>query len=1335
MNRPEPRTGLEELIMAGTRRTDEPRPDATRFLRDPGAAWCMRVSMAALVAVLMLLRPAAAIGYSEACEVVIAPEGALDALVSELAVGPNGACSGLVTYRSLEVSEGCGNGVVDADEQCDGGACCTADCTFIAAGSECRASAGVCDVAEQCSGTSAACPADGFVTASTVCRAAAGPCDVAEACSGSSAVCPSDGFVAANNVCRAAAGSCDVAETCSGSGAACPSDDKAPAGTECRAASGPCDVAEACNGTADSCPADALAGAGSVCRAAAGDCDVSEVCDGTTTACPADALAGAGTQCRAAAGVCDAAEVCSGASAACPADGKVAAGTSCRAAAGACDASEACDGTGDDCPADALAGAGTLCRASAGACDSAEVCSGTGAECPADELFAAMTPCRAAAGPCDVTEVCSGTGAECPPDELAPATVECRASAGPCDSPEACTGAGAGCPEDGFASSTTECRPAAGACDLAETCTGTAAACPADVLASADVVCRAAADACDVAEACTGSSGDCPTDGLATAGTVCRATRDTCDVAEACDGLSAACPTDFYADVDVECRGAHTPCDLPESCNGTSPWCPVNAFAPAGTGPGCTGDSAFPPSPYEPPQTPTVEGDPCVAVARPGRSHPWEGPFFSGNFQLAAPGLIYNSVHSPQNEHGAFGLWSVAAEATARAVQGTGGIDLYITTGDHSVAHFLDDTGSGTFRALDPQDTREVLKIGDTYQLRDRALNTVLFTPPPPQAPLAPPPPEEHVGYVVGTYIDPETYGYTAENFLVWDTVLLSSYAWRCGAPVPGALDEVDAFLASYATEEIRTRVWHDGKNPTAEAPDGDYPDYVSHSLLFSCSGVTTCANGVVEPGEDCDDGNLVSSDGCSASCTLDTDERPPRPHRIHLRSDRHSNEVLYERDDKDRIGRIVGPTGLATTFTWEEVEDPTTKLKHSKLVEIKDPEGRRVTFVWTGLGTETDPFLLSEVHRHPTDGAAAVVERLHYEVEGQLGLISKREHPGVTAVTHFEFHAGSRDLMQIKDQNDQVQMRVDYIRDETQKLKQVVITEPFDTRTAYNCSSGVLSAVIDSSQRITRYWRNDQFRIREVIDPSGHRVTAEWAGNSLLHAMNHHTGDFVQYFGHDAAGNPAFYRDSNGRELELDYTYDHNPYGDLWRWVDLKLGDEWVLLLNSLGDVLAVTRDLHEVASYEYRSDGQVKKAVDDHGRTTIYDHDAHGNLISVTYPDGRTVSRTASPVGRTLTFSRPAAAGPYTISVTPDGWGAPKTLTHPNGATVGISRDFAGLEQTVTDGVGGDEAQVLRTTSSPFTPVKTATTEVNGKQTESIEVLAAPAPTPQTTVWGAYP
>jgi len=72
----------------------------------------------------------------------------------------------------------CGNHIIENGEQCDGGDCCKADCTYSANTVTCRAAVAECDKAETCTGSSSSCPADTFKPNTVTCTESVGFCDV-----------------------------------------------------------------------------------------------------------------------------------------------------------------------------------------------------------------------------------------------------------------------------------------------------------------------------------------------------------------------------------------------------------------------------------------------------------------------------------------------------------------------------------------------------------------------------------------------------------------------------------------------------------------------------------------------------------------------------------------------------------------------------------------------------------------------------------------------------------------------------------------------------------------------------------------------------------------------------------------------------------------------------------------------------------------------------------------------------------------------------------------------------------------------------------------------------
>ena len=159
----------------------------------------------------------------------------------------------------------CGNGVVEAGEQCDlgetngtFGTCCSRECKFQSSGTVCRDALDACDAAEVCSGSSASCPSDALASSGS------------QNCS-SDSDCNSLG---ANYKCLALTSS---TKKC---------------WQQCRGDVGTCDLSEFCHAARDSwgswtsvpaphCPQDLIKSVGSSCNYGGlpGTCSAAGVCD------------------------------------------------------------------------------------------------------------------------------------------------------------------------------------------------------------------------------------------------------------------------------------------------------------------------------------------------------------------------------------------------------------------------------------------------------------------------------------------------------------------------------------------------------------------------------------------------------------------------------------------------------------------------------------------------------------------------------------------------------------------------------------------------------------------------------------------------------------------------------------------------------------------------------------------------------------------------------------------------------------------------------------------------------------------------------------------------
>jgi cysteine-rich repeat protein len=95
----------------------------------------------------------------------------------------------------------------------------------------------------------------------------------------------------------------------------------------------------------------------------------------------------------------------------------------------------------------------------------------------------------------------------------------------------------------------------------------------------------------------------------------------------------------------------------------------------------------------------------------------------------------------------------------------------------------------------------------------------------------------------------------------------------RSGCATDGDAAAVEASIVDYAGRAVAAlaAICGDGFVGPGEQCDGAADENCPGECLPFCACPGDCGNGVVEePGEECDDGNVTSGDGCSSACQLE---------------------------------------------------------------------------------------------------------------------------------------------------------------------------------------------------------------------------------------------------------------------------------------------------------------------------------------------------------------------------------------------------------------------------------------------------------------------------------
>ena len=353
------------------------------------------------------------------------------------------------------------------------------------------------------------------------------------------------------------------------------------------------------------------------------------------------------------------------------------------------------------------------------------------------------------------------------------------------------------------------------------------------------------------------------------------------------------------------------------------------------------------------------------------------------------------------------------------------------------------------------------------------------------------------------------------------------------------------------------------------------------------------------------------------------------------------------EHNGRGQPGRMIGPNGVETRFQWSargwllstEVEngaaDAVTRYTYDatgNLVEVSLPGGRRLSYIY--------------------DAA----HRLEQVIDG-LG----------NRITYNRDAAGNVTLETVEDSAGLVRRSVEYQHDELSRLKLLASPAYGDRSVAYDYDvndnvrqtrvggNPALSAVYDSLDRLAELTHPDGYRSRYDHDPDDRPLLVEdqrglvtrYQYDGLGNLMREVSPDSgVTAYRYDAAGNRVSTLDAEGRLTT--YTYDALNRLTQVGFADSGLDVHFDYDEVSLGDFqlgrLGRIRDGSGSRAWIYNPLAQVvgvASVLDHQTYTWLYDYDAGGNLLSISYPGGRRVDYSRNSHGQVTAVTTVASPG----------------------------------------------------------------------------------------------
>jgi len=338
---------------------------------------------------------------------------------------------------------------------------------------------------------------------------------------------------------------------------------------------------------------------------------------------------------------------------------------------------------------------------------------------------------------------------------------------------------------------------------------------------------------------------------------------------------------------------------------------------------------------------------------------------------------------------------------------------------------------------------------------------------------------------------------------------------------------------------------------------------------------------------------------------------------------------TTYVRDGAGNIVSITGPNGHTSIFTYDDMNRKLTQT---------DPYGNTTTFTYVCAGTNASSCSCCS-------GESAKVA----SVTDPLGHITSFEYDGVGNMVKQTDPLGHFRTMTYD-----LNLNLETVADEMGRL----------TSFEYDAAGRQTAVVAPGGARRENIF-DAMGRVIANIDPLGRVTSFEYDMSGRQTAQIDALGGRTE-FSYDAAGNCVSVADAKGHAST--FTYD------------------------ALNRLLTETDPLGRTHPRTYDAAGRLASATDAKGQTITFTYDDADRLTSKNYPDGARETYVYDASGNLLNATNPAVSMSYTyddrnlqltivndtisktVGYTYDGNGRKVSLTYPDGETISYTRDARG-------------------------------------------------------------